>query len=292
MVYTEYDYLAHHGIRGQKWGVKNGPPYPLSGGDYTRTEWKALKKARKRKYSLYNKKHYDQVIAEGTKLQTLARDPNRTKSADMFYASYTKHDNDRYNAMFNHKTPNTIYDDEGNPIGTGAIYKYKITNTVTSNIKVASEDSGAKALMHLYETDRDFYNFVRDPERLKATLQKMFVPIDTAKYKKVINKLSNSDEKPTDRDLKTLYGAFNIVIPNTSKDVVTQRAKLFKELKKNGYGAVLDVNDAINHPLASNSPVIVFDSSQFVPDKVYRTSMSEVMKSKALTAGRYALGLY
>lgn len=23
------NYLAHHGIKGQKWGVKNGPPYPL-----------------------------------------------------------------------------------------------------------------------------------------------------------------------------------------------------------------------------------------------------------------------
>lgn len=22
-------YLAHHGIKGQHWGVKNGPPYPL-----------------------------------------------------------------------------------------------------------------------------------------------------------------------------------------------------------------------------------------------------------------------
>ena len=24
------DYIAHHGIMGQKWGKKNGPPYPLS----------------------------------------------------------------------------------------------------------------------------------------------------------------------------------------------------------------------------------------------------------------------
>ncbi len=24
--------LAHHGIKGQKWGVKNGPPYPLETG--------------------------------------------------------------------------------------------------------------------------------------------------------------------------------------------------------------------------------------------------------------------
>lgn len=23
-------YLFHHGIRGQKWGVRNGPPYPLT----------------------------------------------------------------------------------------------------------------------------------------------------------------------------------------------------------------------------------------------------------------------
>ena len=24
------DYLAHHGVKGQSWGKKNGPPYPLS----------------------------------------------------------------------------------------------------------------------------------------------------------------------------------------------------------------------------------------------------------------------
>ena len=24
-----YNTLAHHGIKGQKWGIRNGPPYPL-----------------------------------------------------------------------------------------------------------------------------------------------------------------------------------------------------------------------------------------------------------------------
>ena len=28
----ERDYLAHHGILGQKWGHQNGPPYPLRDG--------------------------------------------------------------------------------------------------------------------------------------------------------------------------------------------------------------------------------------------------------------------
>lgn len=32
------EYLAHHGIKGQKWGVKNGPPYPLKENSRTTSE--------------------------------------------------------------------------------------------------------------------------------------------------------------------------------------------------------------------------------------------------------------
>lgn len=35
------DYLAHHGILGQKWGTRNGPPYPLDGSDHSVSEKKA-----------------------------------------------------------------------------------------------------------------------------------------------------------------------------------------------------------------------------------------------------------
>lgn len=34
-------YLSHHGILGQKWGKKNGPPYPLGSGDHSASEKKA-----------------------------------------------------------------------------------------------------------------------------------------------------------------------------------------------------------------------------------------------------------
>lgn len=39
-----YNVLAHHGIKGQKWGVRNGPPYPLeksSGSDKIKEEQKS-----------------------------------------------------------------------------------------------------------------------------------------------------------------------------------------------------------------------------------------------------------
>lgn len=35
------DCLQHHGVNGQKWGVKNGPPYPLSPSDHSASEKKA-----------------------------------------------------------------------------------------------------------------------------------------------------------------------------------------------------------------------------------------------------------
>lgn len=37
----ESNYLAHHGILGQKWGQKNGPPYPLGASDHSDSEKKA-----------------------------------------------------------------------------------------------------------------------------------------------------------------------------------------------------------------------------------------------------------
>lgn len=35
------NYLKHHGILGQKWGKRNGPPYPLGAGDHSAAEKKA-----------------------------------------------------------------------------------------------------------------------------------------------------------------------------------------------------------------------------------------------------------
>ena len=37
-------YLAHHGILGQKWGQRNGPPYPLKDEDHSKAEKEAEKK--------------------------------------------------------------------------------------------------------------------------------------------------------------------------------------------------------------------------------------------------------
>ena len=41
VVINSDEYLAHHGILGQRWGKKNGPPYPLDANDHSASEKKA-----------------------------------------------------------------------------------------------------------------------------------------------------------------------------------------------------------------------------------------------------------
>lgn len=43
----ESNYLMHHGILGQKWGKKNGPPYPLSDKEHDKVVKKAKQDAKK-----------------------------------------------------------------------------------------------------------------------------------------------------------------------------------------------------------------------------------------------------
>lgn len=60
--FTREEDLEHHGILGQKWGKRNGPPYPLDAGDHSAAE----KKAGWRK-SLdageIHKQHHENVVA-------------------------------------------------------------------------------------------------------------------------------------------------------------------------------------------------------------------------------------
>lgn len=289
-------YLSHHGIQGQKWGVKNGPPYPLSGGDYSRSELNA-----KRRFAAHktNKKRYsDQKLGAGTKLQTLSYDPNRTKDKDMFYASYKKLDNLGYNAFLNKKIPRTLYDENGDEIGTGEYYKWKITNKVLSDVNVASEESGAKAFAELYSSNRDFYNFVTDRNRMESHIpNNQFRYSGYSQARKTLHAIQDG-KKPTFQDLQKIYRLYNYTIPSDGRgdarranDVTTQRAKFFTQLKKNGYSAVLDTNDAIYNSVKATSPVIVFDTSSIIRDEIKLTSASSKPISWAATIGRHALGI-
>lgn len=289
-------YLAHHGILGQKWGKRNGPPYPLKGGSYSVSEKRQIYEKRKQRNSIYNKKHFDEVLSKDTTtLHTLSYNRNRTKDTDMFYASHDYFDMHQYNALFNKPAPREIFDENGNSLGTGQFLKYRIDNALSEDIKVASEDSGAKIFMELYSKDRDFYNFVMDSDRMQEYFVKEKYGFKGYREGRdiLVKMRTDSSYTPSDKDLTKVYRLFNYVIPydgagskRRGNDMAKQRAKFFKACKDAGYGAVLDTNDAIYGRYKAKSPVIVFDMEKIVPKDVYQTKTTDKYYSDAVLAFR------
>lgn len=292
------DELYHHGIIGQKWGEKNGPPYPLGGGDYTEAEIKALRKERLKKNSIYNKRHFDEVIKKNNVISTLSYDENRTKNTDMFYATYKALDKHQYNALFNRPIQKPITDENGNEIGTGSFLKYKINNQAKEDIRVASEDSAAEQFRQLYKNNRDFYNFVMDKNRMQSHfVDSKYKFKGYRESKEALERIRNGD-KPSSDDLQKIYRMFNYVIPSdgsgnqrAANDVAKQRAKFFTALKKEGYGAVLDTNDAIYGGFKASAPVIVFDQDKVFLKDIENTTLGSKRFSSFVFAGRKILGI-
>ena len=81
-MYNNEEYLAHHGIIGQRWGKKNGPPYPLD----RKVSAKVKKQGRKRKDAEYQKQREKQkagedVKTEGSSMGETIRRMNRMANA-------------------------------------------------------------------------------------------------------------------------------------------------------------------------------------------------------------------
>ena len=290
-------YLVHHGILGQEWGKRNGPPYPLSGGDYSKSEIRQIYKKRKARNSIYNKKHFDEVLS-GKTLTTLSWDKNRLKQTDYFYATHDTFDKHQYNALFNRPTPQEIFDDNGNSLGTGTYLKFRINTKIKGRVRVASEDSGARIFRDLYKNDRDFYNFVTDKNRMQSYfVDSKYVFKGYREARSALDKIRSGKPVSSD-DLQKAYRMFNYVIPfdgdgnnRAGHDAYIQRTKFFDACKKNGYGAVLDTNDAIYGGFKAKSPIIMFDMQAVIPQDAMRTTMKEKRFSRVVLGVRKMFGL-
>lgn len=287
------DEIWHHGIAGQKWGKRNGPPYPLDAEDHSVAEKKAgyqksikpsgvadkIKKVPQtlgknwvestslqyqQQYGLskeaadekakkagetmkkvligagicaavgltvwgiqtYRKTNMDQVISAGTTIQTLSANKDRLNVGEAFYTNFKKSDI-------------AIY--EGN-FGWG---KYAIQATFGNDVKVASPKTGNQVFKELIKNNSEFKE---NYDRLSETLFK-----------------GSKDWYGSD------YNVFNaMMLPldeNSAKRPKEAKAvqKIFyDELKKKGYGGVLDVNDSFFSTLRGDSPTIIFDKTGMV----------------------------
>lgn len=80
--FYQSSYLSHHGVKGQKWGVQNGPPYPLDSGNDSSKKKKSnagkyLDQNIKRGKDKPNKSAVEVLAESGTKMIRDAEEATR-----------------------------------------------------------------------------------------------------------------------------------------------------------------------------------------------------------------------
>lgn len=137
--------LQHHGILGQKWGRRNGPPYPLDGSVSTGSRLKT-KKGKKDKYKPVTSKTYSKrktnasIAATKKDINKMSnqelRDSNERLRLEQEHARLTGGMRKSALSQFGERVGSTLIQKYGDQVATA------IATTVTIEL-------GKKALKHL-----------------------------------------------------------------------------------------------------------------------------------------------
>lgn len=241
------DFLEHHGILGQKWGVTHGPPYPIK---------KSLVNVL-RKRSEKSKKQGQYTIRKNQKIQTLSVDKTRMKSGTFFYAAVTPKDRLFYKAFFSEPFSKL----------TKRPPKYTITATAAKNLKIANEVEGTKAFARLYKKSPGFRKYILSPDGMNAEVDKK--KRSYKEYKHALDTLKtvqDGEKPPTNEQFRDLFILYNLTYPATRSSVRSRYRNLFtKELEARGFDGFLDTNDALYGKFKRDVPVIITNTSAIEP---------------------------
>lgn len=222
--YSRPDYLAHHGIKGQKWGVRNGPPYPLLETQRSRKE-KDLNQS-----NVIHLKNGDTVIKKGSTVHRITLYDESTKTGHS-YITYLDGDSERYKGFFGARL-------KGGPI---KVFKkvYQVDFKTKTDLKSPSKETRIKTFNDLYSKDKKFREAL-DNYAKKSRYSKRDSYIDLQRAS----------------DMKEAYGMFTRAIGGNEYI----RKRYFNALKRQGYNFVNDdLDTALN---LARAPAIVFDTKK------------------------------
>lgn len=204
----------------------------------------------------FNKKRkegIDGVIKAGEKLQRIEMTDTDGKLHDVFYTSKGDHDNKRYAGLLGFTRQQQ----------TGHAYMMELA--AKNDVKVASKNKAVEVFGELYKNDKEFANAV--------------APHITTHFNGQSNKIRvGALSHPTDKDLKKMYENFNSAIVDLNMSNNKSASKFYDTLKKQGYGAIQDINDMKYSGFAAKNPLIVFDGAN---DNIMVKSVTEMTKQGA-----------
>ena len=252
--------------------------------------------------------YYDQKIKSGSGVMGIGRkhvdtflESNtafyRIQSADnfenfAFYATYKQHDINEYAGLFGKnltsranaaakqaekqaKKSGTEEDAENarqlrETANNMNVYQLKITNK--ERLKIPSDDNASRIVGNLLH-DKDFYDDLK--YSIEDSKAKMKRPSQQVLFNEALKSMNKDISKMTNADKSTIYKALNLSLTNHDAREVAMQDKFYGAMKKEGYSALLDLNDKSYSSYHAKSPVIVFDT-----DKVSLQSVTKMDPNK------------
>lgn len=294
-------YLAHHGVKGQKWGIRRyqyadgsltpagKKRYSSDNGGSIRSSvslnMKVVELSNKVKTTVTGKQYVDGYIKSGTTLSRIQTAKNFENFA--FYATYKKHDTNEYLGLFGKNLIDRAASDASraekmaNASGSEAdfatakalrdrannIKVYQLKIEATNKLKIPSDENASDITAKLLKED-DFR------KNLEASIQdskeKMKRPTQQILFSQAQKALSKDLDKLTTSEKVNIYKAFNLSLVNHNPQEIAAQDRFYSELKKKGYNALLDYNDKEFSSYHAKRPMIVFDT-----DSVKLRSVSE-----------------
>ena len=277
--------LIHHGVIGQKWGVRryqyaDGSLTPIgrrrmySSDNETGAISKLNKFSKSLPYMMSGKQKTDLILKKGTEFSRIQTSPEFEKFA--FYATYLQDDKNKYLGLFgNNLIKRAKYDSDSSSDNSDSKTKvYQVKIEATKKLKMPSDENASDITNNLL-SDKEFKKDLRTA--IQQSKEQMRRPAQQELLKNSL-KILDGDKDLKESEKLTVYKALNLSLTYHDQTSLRVQDKLYGAMKQKGYNALLDYNDKVYSSYKAKQPVIVFDVSSVRASAVLEPSPKTVAK--------------